>query len=360
MEIPYDTMYRLAWTGNGTVAEVAAWAHYDGTRLDSAQYPGVSGTVHPCTYHYDNAGLLREVNIRRVANGLGTLPDSEAERYQYDLQGRIVREVYYYIEAGSIQDSIVIKYAYNTNGQLMSKVDSTASVFWRKQFTYDAQGRISRELHDKFDVTWSLWEEEREMVYGYVGNSHRVFSKTQRIPDTSGLWLESSLALFTYNACGAPKSWILSYKNGQTGLWEATFSERIDYDSAGNLARIRRYKKGGIQEWEKRYYYNTADRTATPDGGCHLQTISESHSRITLQLHPNPAKDKLFLPLLLEYDGVAELFDYGGRLITRHPLQKNLAIHTLSIDDLIPGHYFIRVTDHRGSALGHSAFVRRP
>lgn len=63
---------------------------------------------------------------------------------------------------------------------------------------------------------------------------------------------------------------------------------------------------------------------------------------IDLTLYPNPAQDIIHLNLSGKSFELAQLIDISGRVLLSEPVTEEVL--TLDISDLLPGHYFLKVT----------------
>jgi hypothetical protein len=72
---------------------------------------------------------------------------------------------------------------------------------------------------------------------------------------------------------------------------------------------------------------------------------------VRFNIYPNPARNELLITNYELRDGIIEIYDVFGRIISSHHLIASSSHHTINISSLSFGVYFVRLIDEQGYAV---------
>lgn len=360
------------------------------------------------TYSYDVQANLT-LTLYEVWNGSAWIPSGKIENSGYNMYGGWGLQLTSVYSGGQWQN------LYRTAQQFVAgsgKVEfrekenwNTVTAIWDKferlYYTYvqDSVGTITRSVPDtnnnwssadKYSYAWSpsfllqsylqqYWNKDSmkfvdttRVLYTYNGSNLEDLRTSER--RTGGVWLPLQRTNTLYGPGNLRSEW---YTEAFAGGWQNF--ERGTYSYTGNLCTEEDLFTGAASTWtpSKKHVYSydvnnnlifrqrddfngSAFAPYSRDFyyyGAYTLGLSEALLPEPLQLHPNPAKDRVFLRFRLPESGnyVIRLFDLQGRLrCLRTDKCANEAVETsLSVAALPAGLYSLQVL-HLSSGYGRT------
>lgn len=171
------------------------------------------------------------------------------EEFTYDANGNMTQSVPYWDEGtGQLVADWKDDYTYNTNGNktqcLSSKWDETTSKWVqsdKEEYTYDASGNMTQSVEYGWDETNSKWLVMQKLEYIYDANGNMTQSvKSIRVWDTEQ-WLFKYKHDYTYNANGKMTQSSGYRWDEPTSKWVPIDKIEYTYDASENITQSLYY-----------------------------------------------------------------------------------------------------------------------
>ncbi|MDE7418581.1 MAG: hypothetical protein K2N44_20120 [Lachnospiraceae bacterium] len=203
--------------------------------------------------------------IRKAYNADGSFIDSYTHSYDYDGQGRLREEIYYYSGGGIFRSAV---YNYDRQGRPGKVEYGGGGLFYEEVCIYDEQGRLDKVAeYDGMDNTLGYYS-----IYGYDGQGR--FHKTyyDGMDEEWNYYYDSQCRLCKIEM-DKGYSWVYSYDE-QGGLGKGEFYDPdgslsqyciYSYDEQGGFCKSEIYDWNGCLNYYYVYSYNGQGKFMIPD-----------------------------------------------------------------------------------------------
>lgn len=361
IDVSSDTM--KYWTVNGgtPVLEMQqAVAYIPDGRLDSSFNTEYSTPEYHFKLLHSYDGQGRHVKITALDNDniSNTLDTIAKITIHYDNQNRVIADSMYSYSIGDWTLDGVYTFSYNTAGNIETlNLNVSFGGGWITAISYLHSYYPDHKLKTVKGYQFSGMSLQHVLTdsFSYTGNLPFFTHLKEDYFTAAGTISETIILEKTLNTQLLPDTMRVIYEIGGTSTLLSLSA--YQYDTDGNPVKASSYTNNGMPTLDpdgyiKYYYENYNDDLSVPG-------ISEPQQAIAI--YPNPAGHSLTvrLPQALASKGQVLLYNMNGQLMEQHHFAQNQQEIPVSVENLAPGTYILRVADGTGNIYAAQTFVKK-
>ncbi len=283
----------------------------------------------------------------------------QVQKFIYNAQDELLSDSTYLNIAGNWELIMVSAYSY-TGGNLtyvLMKADmmmsGTLTDYAASELSYDANGdmNLMEIYYDTGNSTLALFTKD-SFAYHPV-HKYYTFQETSYYDAGNSLWTPDTRLIRTVNTAGLPDTSSYYYWDDVSSSWFLADVYTAMYNSYENPTVMNSFQNGGSGlEENMRYffYYEEFDPLS----------VKPAMTAENIVVFPNPAQERISLKWNADGKAVSvSLLNAAGQTVHSEQLVRRNATEQVSIAHLVPGMYWLTVTDAAGNVVTRNAIVKQ-